>query len=63
MPPALRERFSVVIDGGLLEHVFDFPTAIRNCMRMVRQGGHLILNLPVNNFPGHGFYKFGPGLV
>ena len=53
----------MVIDGGLLEHVFDFPTAIRNCMRMVRQGGHLILNLPVNNFPGHGFYRFSPELV
>lgn len=63
IPPALEERFSVVIDGGLLEHVFDFPTAIRNCMRMVRQGGHLILNLPVNNFPGHGFYQFSPELV
>ena len=30
---------------------------------MVRQGGHLILNMPVNNFPGHGFYQFSPELL
>ena len=63
IPPELEEQYSVVIDGGTLEHVFDFPTAIRNSMRMVRQGGHLILNVPVNNFPGHGFYQVSPELL
>jgi SAM-dependent methyltransferase len=63
IPPELEERYSVVIDGGTLEHVFDFPMAIRNAMRMVRIGGHLILNVPVNNFPGHGFYQISPELV
>ena len=32
-------------------------------MRMVRVGGHLILNVPVNNFPGHGFYQISPELL
>ena len=63
IPPELEEHYSVVIDGGTLEHVFDFPTAIRNSMRMVRDGGHLILNVPVNNFPGHGFYQVSPELL
>jgi hypothetical protein len=63
IPPELEERYSVVVDGGTLEHVFDFSTAIRNAMRMVQVGGHLILNVPVNNFPGHGFYQISPELL
>ena len=61
--PELEGKYSVVVDGGTLEHVFDFPTGIRNAMRMVREGGHLILNAPVNNFPGHGFYQISPELL
>ena len=38
--PELEGKYSVVVDGGTLEHVFDFPTGIRNAMRMVREGGH-----------------------
>ena len=63
IPRELEEQYSVVVDGGTLEHVFDFPTAIRNAMRMVSVGGHLILNVPVNNFPGHGFYQVSPELL
>ena len=62
VPEALYERFSAVVDAGSLEHVFNVPTAIRNCMNMVRPGGHLILNAPGNNLMGHGFYQFSPEL-
>jgi SAM-dependent methyltransferase len=62
IPDALKDAFSVVIDAGTLEHVFNFPTAIRNCMEMVRVGGHLLLMTPANNFMGHGFYQFSPEL-
>lgn len=58
----LKERFSVVIDSGTLEHVFNYPVAIRNCMEMVKTGGHLILITPANNLFGHGFYQFSPEL-
>jgi hypothetical protein len=51
-----------VLDGGTLEHVFDFPTAIRNCMKMVALGGHLLCRTPANNYLGHGFYQFSPEL-
>lgn len=60
--PELFRRFSVVLDGGCLEHVFDFPTAIRSCMQMVEVGGHLLCMPPVNNAAGHGFYQFSPEL-
>jgi SAM-dependent methyltransferase len=62
IPARLRERFSVVIDGGALEHIFNFPTAIQNCMDMVAPGGHFVAGVPANNFTGHGFYQFSPEL-
>ena len=62
VPEQLKAKYSVVIDGGTLEHVFDFPTAVRNCMEMVEPGGHLISSCPTNNQMGHGFYQFSPEL-
>jgi len=53
-----RSRYTVVIDSGSLEHVFNFPTAIKNCMDMVAVGGHYIAVTPANNCFGHGFYQF-----
>jgi hypothetical protein len=60
--PECKEGYSVVLDGGTLEHIFNFPTAIRNCMEMVRLGGHYLAITPANNFFGHGFYQFSPEL-
>ncbi len=54
--------FDVVFDGGSLEHVFNFPVAIANAMRLVRRGGHYIGATPANNFFGHGFYQFSAEL-
>lgn len=62
LPDELANRFTMVLDGGTLEHIFDFPTAIRNCMRMVRPDGHLLFVTPTNNESGHGFYQFSPEL-
>src|SRR5262245_52912378 len=42
VPEAWQQQFSVVFDGGSLEHVFNFPQAIRNCMEMVRVGWHYL---------------------
>jgi len=62
VPGEYHGRFDCVIDGGTLEHVFNFPVAIRNCMRMVKPGGHFLAMTPCNNFMGHGFYQFSPEL-
>ena len=62
VPDTVASRFSCVIDGGTLEHVFNIPVALANCMRMVRPGGHLLLVTPANNQMGHGFYQFSPEL-
>jgi hypothetical protein len=58
----LEEQYSAVIDGGTLEHVFNFPVALANAMQMVRADGHLLLVTPANQQLGHGFYQFSPEL-
>src|SRR5262245_62077313 len=53
LPAELKERFDTVYDGGTLEHVFNFPTAIQNCMEMVRLGGRFVMHTCANNLCGH----------
>lgn len=60
VPPTLHERYDLVIDGGTLEHVFNVPVAMENCMRMTKAGGHVVIITNINNLVGHGFYQFSP---
>ncbi len=62
VPENLHNKYSVVLDSGTLEHVFNFPVAIKSCMDMVKVGGHFIGVTPSNNMFGHGFYQFSPEL-
>ncbi|OGX24999.1 MAG: hypothetical protein A3D10_04040 [Omnitrophica WOR_2 bacterium RIFCSPHIGHO2_02_FULL_48_11] len=57
-----KNKYDVVFDGGSLEHVFNFPLAIQNCMEMVKVGGTFVAVTPCNNYSGHGFYQFSPEL-
>jgi hypothetical protein len=59
----LREQFSLVHDGGTLEHVFNAPQAFKNCMEMVQIGGHFTQVSIANNYMGHGFWQFSPELL
>lgn len=60
--PAYHQRYDAVIDGGALEHIFSFPTAVANCMNMLKPGGALFVFTMCNNHTGHGFYQFSPEL-
>lgn len=62
VPDNLKNKYTCVIDGGTLEHVFDYLVGLKNVMDMVAIGGHLILMTPGNNWFGHGFYQFSPEL-
>lgn len=62
LPTDLSARHTLVFDAGTLEHVFNFPQALANCMQLVAPGGHLIVCTGANNFCGHGFYQFSPEL-
>ena len=56
-------KFSLVYDGGTLEHIFNLPQAFKNCMQMVRVGGHFMQLTVANNFMGHGFWQLSPELI
>ena len=62
IPEQYKSRYTVVIDGGSLEHVFNFPVAMKNCMELLEEGGHYLGLSPTNNYWGHGFYQFSPEL-
>ena len=62
VPESLHCCYDLVWDGGTLEHIFNFPTALMSAMQMVKVGGHLIFVTPSNNQCGHGFYQFSPEL-
>jgi SAM-dependent methyltransferase len=63
VPERLHGQFDAVIEAGSLEHIFNFPVAIANLMRMTKAGGRVFLSTPANNLCGHGFYQFSPELM
>lgn len=63
LPAALHAKYDLVFDGGSLEHVFNFPQALKSCMEMVRPGGHFVQVSNANNFMGHGFWQISPELM
>lgn len=62
LPAELHGRYDAVIDGGTLEHVFNFPVALKSAMQAVKPGGKLFIITQCNNAMGHGFYQFSPEL-
>jgi len=62
-PETQRERFTLVLDAGTLEHIFDYPSALRHSLELVAPGGHFITTAtPAQNLMGHGFYQLSPEL-
>jgi hypothetical protein len=62
LPADLVGRFDVVLDSGTLEHVFNFPVALKNLVDMARANGRVIICAPSSNYMDHGFYMFSPTL-
>jgi hypothetical protein len=62
VPEELHQRYSLVFDGGSIEHIFDVPTVLRSYMEMVEVGGHLIIQTNADGHMGHGLYQFSPEL-
>lgn len=62
VPKEWHEQYDLIFDGGTLEHVFNFPAAIKNCMQMLKPGGRIVSVTIPNNWCGHGFYQFSPEL-
>jgi len=60
VPVRFRGQYSVVVDGGCIEHIFNAVQAVKNCMEMVKVGGHYLCVTVANSLLGHGFYQFSP---
>jgi len=60
VPEELKGKYSMIIDGGTMEHVFNVPMLLKNCFDMLKVGGYMISMVPTNNFNGHGLYQFSP---
>ena len=62
-PMGCRDGWAtMLLDGGTLEHVFNFPVALQNAKNLIEIGGHYIGMSPSNQTSGHGFYQFSPEL-
>ncbi len=55
--------FNVVADVGCLEHVFNTPQAMKNCMDAVKVGGLYFLHTPVAGYCRHGFHTFNADVL
>lgn len=62
LPLRANKKFTTLFDGGSLEHIFNYPVAIQNCMELIADQGFFISINPSNNYFGHGFYQFSPDL-
>lgn len=62
LPQSMQRQYDAVIDGGTLEHVFNFPAALKGAMEAVKLEGRIYIMTQCNNAMGHGFYQFSPEL-
>lgn len=58
----VTDRFDLVLDCGVMEHVFDVAQVLRNTTKIAAVGGLIVHIMPGNNFYDHGFYQISPML-
>ena len=63
VPESYHGKFKTVADIGCLEHLFDVPQCLKNCMNLVEPGGIYFLHTPVHGGLYHGFYTFNPDML
>lgn len=52
------DQFDLIIVSQTLEHIYDFNKAIVECGRILKSGGHLIIDCPFV-YPFHGTSDYG----
>jgi len=62
IPDSLRNQFSLVVDIGTSEHVYNVTQSLENLRDLCKTQGHVLVVSPANNWLGHGFYQFSPEL-
>lgn len=63
VPADWHDTFDTIFDGGTVEHIFNVPMVFENVHAMLKVGGRYISATPLNGWPGHGIYQFGPEIV
>ena len=59
---SIADKYNLVLDAGVMEHVFDIRSLMLNITDITEVDGFLIHILPSNNTLDHGFYQFSPTL-
>jgi SAM-dependent methyltransferase len=59
LPFNLGRQYDLIWDCGTLEHVFDFPQAMRTVTQHLAPGGYFVAQQNLNLI-GHGFYSIAP---
>lgn len=53
-----HQKFSLIFDGGTIEHIFDIKQVMTNIVKMLKMNGHII---HLSSFSmDHGFYGLSP---
>jgi hypothetical protein len=60
IPPLLHGRFSLYLDFGSIEHIFNIPQVVLNTNNLIGQGGTAVILTDASGSTGHGFYQFSP---
>jgi hypothetical protein len=60
IPNELREKYSLFVDFGSIEHIFDVKAVLRNIEGLLKVGGHALILTDANGGCGHGLYQFSP---
>jgi hypothetical protein len=60
VPASLCKRYSLILDGGTIEHIFDIRQVLANVVQMLKPGGCVI---HIGSYSmDHGFYGLSPCL-
>jgi SAM-dependent methyltransferase len=59
LPCDLGRQYDLIWDCGTLEHVYDFPQAMRTVTQHLAPGGYFVAQQNLNLI-GHGFYSIAP---
>jgi hypothetical protein len=60
IPDSRYNLYDIVFDGGTLEHLSNFPQALKNIFSILKDGGIYYFEVPCNNWIDHGFFQFSP---
>jgi len=60
LPAGMSGIADFVVDGGTMEHVMDTMAFLGNIHGILKTGGYIIHNNPINAMINHGYFQFSP---